>query len=429
MDYRDSLYIDDAGRLIIGGCKAKDLAEEFGTPLYVFDESYTERVAESLNGYLKTGYPDSLVCYASKAFCCKAVYRIMSALGLGVDVASGGELYTANSVNFDADKIYFHGNNKSAEELESAVKAGVHAVVVDNESEIDDLAEISVKQGKTAGVLIRVNPGIEAHTHSFVQTAKTESKFGFAIKDAALAAVEKILSRKSLNFLGVHCHIGSQIFDTGGYILAVDKMTDLIAGIKSSLGTEVKELNLGGGYGVKYTDADNPLPTVKYLEAIAEKLKSCIKTKGISAPRLIVEPGRSLVAEAGITLYTVGAVKRAGEKKFVSVDGGLFENPRYTMYRSAYTPITAAGNAGRMPETVTIAGKCCEADTLIADVRLPEVKKGDILAVLGTGAYNYSMASNYNRNPVPPVVAVKDGKARYIVRPQTYGDIIERDLD
>lgn len=431
MKTRETLLINKKGHLEIGGCDTVELAKEFKTPLYVMDRAYIEKICNEYNNVLGQKYPNSLVCYASKAFSCTAIYQIVSSLNCGADVVSGGELFTALRGGMDADKLYFHGNNKQHYELSEAVSAGVHAVVIDSFYEIDFLSSIAKANGKKQGVLVRVNPGIDAHTHHFIQTTRVDSKFGFSIADGtAIKAIEKILNTEGLEFLGVHCHIGSQIFELEPFEMAVDKMTDFIVEIKNTLKVDTKELNLGGGYGITYTSEDKPLEPFEYVETIATKLNECVKDKNILAPKLILEPGRSIVGEAGITLYTVGAVKEIIDvKKYVAVDGGMFENPRYTLYEAKYEAVLASKMNEELSEKVTVAGKCCESgDMLVVDTMLPKALSGDILAVLSTGAYNYSMSSNYNRNMVPPVVLVENGKAEYIVRPQTYDDLISRDI-
>ncbi|MDE6398936.1 MAG: diaminopimelate decarboxylase [Clostridiales bacterium] len=430
MKQRETLDINEKGHLRIGGCDCVELAKQYGTPLYVMDEAYIRGICRGYTELLSQKYPDSTVAYASKAFSALAVYGIVREEGLGADFVSGCELYTALKAGMPADKIYFHGNNKSPEELTYAVREGVHAVVVDSLYEIELLNEIACKQGKAQNVLVRVNPGIDAHTHRFIQTTRPDSKFGFSVADGTAREVICSITKKSnLVFLGVHCHIGSQIFELKPFALAVEKMTDFIARLAQE-GIAVRELNMGGGYGVTYTEEDKPLAPREYVDAIVTKLQECIASKKIAAPRLIIEPGRSIVGEAGITLYTVGAIKEIKDlKKYIAVDGGMFENPRYALYQSKYDALLA-NRANEQPvETVTVAGKCCESgDMLIEEIRLPRAKSGDILAVFTTGAYNYSMASNYNRNAVPPVVLVCNGNSEYIVKPQTYEDIVSRDV-
>ncbi|MBQ8882010.1 MAG: diaminopimelate decarboxylase, partial [Clostridia bacterium] len=317
MNERETLKVNSKGHLEIGGCDAVDLVNKYGTPLFVMDELYVRSICKGYLSVLKS-YGDALVCYASKAFSTKAIYEITNNEGLGADVVSGCELATALSAGMPAEKILFHGNNKTPFELEFAVESVVHAVVVDSIYEISILNEIAKSKGKIQPVLVRVNPGIDAQTHKFIQTTRVDSKFGFSIADgSATETIKEICQKSNLAFYGVHCHIGSQIFALEPFRMAVDKMTDFIVSLTRE-GIEVKELNLGGGYGVRYTDADAPLLPQEYVSAIVEKLLSCIEEKKISKPKLILEPGRSIVAEAGITLYTVGAIKEIkGIKKYV----------------------------------------------------------------------------------------------------------------
>lgn len=431
MKTRDTLKVNADGHLEIGGADCVDLVARFGTPLYVMDEAHVRKVCRDYTRHLREIYEDAKIVYASKAFSTLAIYGLVHSEGLGADVVSGGELYTARKGGMPADEIYFHGNNKSVSEMEFAVREGVHAVVADSLYEIETLNEIAARLGKTQNVSVRVNPGIEAHTHRFIQTALPDSKFGFPIADdLAIQAVESAVRAPHLKFTGLHCHIGSQIFEREPFLLAVEKMTDFIVQIRDGLHVPVAELDMGGGYGVTYTQIDKPLAPWEYVTAVAERLKACIVQKHIAPPKLVFEPGRSIVAEAGITLYTVGAVKEIPAlKKYIAVDGGMFDNPRFALYKSKYDALLANRASEAAVETVTVAGKCCESgDVLIENIALPRAKAGDILAVFTTGAYNYSMASNYNRNLIPPVVLVHDGVAEYIVKPQTYDDLISRDI-
>ena len=377
---------------------------------------------------------NGLVLYASKAFSCMAIYRIAAQENIGVDVVSGGELYTAVKAGFPAEKIYMHGNNKLLRELEFAVDAGVGTIVVDSYDEADMLDDIAKAKGVEQNVLIRINPGVEAHTHAFVQTARTDSKFGFSISDGTAEKMSAyILKKEHLNLKGYHCHIGSQIFEKQSFVLAAQKAMDFMAMIKSDLGFEADTLNIGGGFGIWYTDDDAKISVdgyAAYLEALISAVKGKASELGLKRPYLLIEPGRSIVGEAGITLYTVGAIKDIpGIKKYVAIDGGMFDNPRYALYQSKYTVLLANRADEACTEKVTIAGKCCESGDLIAvDVPLPEAERGDIAAVLSTGAYNYSMASNYNRNFIPPAILVHGGKAEYIVKPQTYDDLVRNDV-
>ena len=435
MNQRETLKINSKGHLEIGGCDAVDLAKNFGTPLYVFDEKYIRDMMRVYRDTIEKEYGgNGLVLYASKAFSCMAIYRIAAQENIGVDVVSGGELYTAIKAGFPAEKIYMHGNNKLLRELEFAVDAGVGTIVVDSYDEADMLDDIAKAKGVEQNVLIRINPGVEAHTHAFVQTARTDSKFGFSISDGTAEKMSAyILKKKYLNLKGYHCHIGSQIFEKQSFVLAAQKAMDFMAMIKSDLGFEADTLNIGGGFGIWYTDDDAKISVdgyAAYLEALISAVKGKASELGLKRPYLLIEPGRSIVGEAGITLYTVGAIKDIpGIKKYVAIDGGMFDNPRYALYQSKYTVLLANRADEACTEKVTIAGKCCESGDLIAvDVPLPEAERGDIAAVLSTGAYNYSMASNYNRNFIPPAILVHGGKAEYIVKPQTYDDLVRNDV-
>lgn len=435
MNERETLKINENGRLEIGGADCVELAEQFGTPLYVFDEQYIRKMMRVYRDTLKEKYDgNGLVLYASKAFSCKAIYRIADEEKLGIDVVSGGELYTALQAGFPAEKIYMHGNNKLDYEIGEALDAGIGCIVADAYSEIDKIDAEAAKRGKIQKILLRINPGVEAHTHAFVQTATTDSKFGFSIADGTAENVTKYaLGKKNVKLEGYHCHIGSQIFEKQSFVIAVEKCMNFAAEMKDKLDFTVETLNLGGGYGIWYTDEDRKIPPegyAEYLEALIDAVKTKATEKNMKLPYLLIEPGRSLVGEAGITLYTVGAIKDIpGVKKYVAVDGGMFDNPRYALYQSKYTPVLANRANEPCTEIVTIAGKCCESGDLIAvNVPLPKAQTGDLLAILSTGAYNYSMAMNYNRNFIPPCVLVNEGKGEYIVRPQTYEDLTRNDV-
>lgn len=435
MNERETLKINEKGHLEIGGADAVALAREFGTPLYVFDEVYIRRMMRIYRDTLEKEYGgNGLVLYASKAFSCQAIYRIADEEHIGVDVVSGGELYTALTAGFPAEKIFMHGNNKLDYEIGEALDCGIGCIVADAYSEIDKIDAEAAKRGICQKILLRINPGVEAHTHAFVQTATTDSKFGFSIADGTAEAVTAYaLNKSNVHLAGYHCHIGSQIFEKQSFVLAVSKVMEFAAKMKEKLGFEVETLNLGGGFGIWYTDEDrkiSPEGYAEYLQALIAEVKTRTAAYGMKAPFLVVEPGRSIVGEAGVTLYTVGAIKDIpGVKKYVAVDGGMFDNPRYALYESKYTPLLANRATEENAEIVSIAGKCCESGDIIAvDVPLPKAKTGDILAVLSTGAYNYSMAMNYNRNMIPPCVLVNEGKAEYIVRPQNYKDLIRNDV-
>lgn len=435
MNTRETLKINSAGHLSIGGADTTELAARFGTPLYVMDEQYIRDMCAAYSKAIRTDYGgNGLVLYASKAFSCMAIYRIAEQEGIGVDVVSGGELYTALKAGFPAEKICLHGNNKLATELSLAVESDVGLIAVDSYTELDKLDALCAEKGKRQEILLRINPGVEAHTHRFIQTAKTDSKFGFSVADGTAEKITAYaLKKEHLDLKGYHCHIGSQIFEKQSFALAAEKMLGFMAEMRDKLGFTASVLNLGGGYGIWYAEGDAQQSVsdyTAYLRTVIGAVKASAARFAMPEPYLLIEPGRSIVGEAGITLYTVGAIKDIpGVKKYVAVDGGMFDNPRYALYQAKYTAILANRAKEPATERVSVAGKCCESgDIVCADVDLPAAKEGDILAVLSTGAYNYSMASNYNRNAVPPVVLVKNGKADYIVKPQSYEDIVRNDV-
>lgn len=428
----DDLDVNNKGNLEMGGCDLTEIAKEFGTPAYVMDENkirencrvYLEAIEKNYGGRGK-------VLYASKALSCMAIYRIMKEEGMGVDVVSAGELYTAIMAGFPADKVYFHGNNKTEDELRYALENGVGRIVVDNVDELNKINEIAKELNKIADILFRIKPGIDAHTHSFVQTGQIDSKFGVALENGEAREIIGIASKMSnVKIVGIHCHIGSQIFELEPFCLAAKVMLGFAKEIKQDFGIEIEELNLGGGFGIKYVDGETPIEYDKYIEAVAKVVKEECKRLGISLPVIVMEPGRSIVAPAGLTLYTVGSVKEIKDvRTYLSVDGGMADNPRYIMYGAEYQAVLVENPKGNPDTTVTVAGKCCESgDVLIRDAKLPKAKAGDLLAVLATGAYNYSMASNYNRIPRPPVVMIKDKKPFLAVRRETFEDIISCDL-
>ncbi|MBO5480016.1 MAG: diaminopimelate decarboxylase [Clostridia bacterium] len=434
MNERETLKINAKGHLELGGADCVELAKQFGTPVYLYDEAYIRRMMGVYRDTLQKEYGENaMVLYASKAFSCQAIYRIAAEENIGIDVVSGGELYTALQAGFPAERIYMHGNNKLDYEIEEALDAQIGCIVADAYSEIDKIETAAAKRNMVQTVLLRINPGVEAHTHAFVQTATTDSKFGFSIADGSAEQITAYaLQKKHIRLVGYHCHIGSQIFEKQSFVLAVEKCIRFMAEMKDKLAFEADTLNLGGGFGIWYTDEDKKLSAenyAEYLQSSIAAVKEYAQKYALKLPYILVEPGRSIVGEAGITLYTVGAIKDIpGVKKYVAIDGGMFENPRYALYQSKYTPILANRANEEPTEIVSIAGKCCESGDIIAvNVALPEVKSGDVLAILSTGAYNYSMAMNYNRNKIPPCVLVKDGKGEYIVRPQTYEDIVRND--
>ena len=427
-----NLSVNEKGHLTIGGLDTVDLAKEYGTPLYVMDEDLLRENCRSFKQSIDRYYGGKgLVCYASKVFCCKEMDRIMMSEDMGLDVVSAGELYTAASVGFPMEKVCFHGNNKTDEELLMALEKNVGRIVVDNIFELERLNRLSCERGAKANIMFRIKPGIDAHTHDFVRTGQIDSKFGFALETGeALEAVKKAISLEHIELSGLHCHIGSQIFDIDPFVLAAEVMMNFIAQVRDELGYEIKELDLGGGFGIKYTDADSPVPYDNYMEKVSEKVKAVCAEKNLKLPFILIEPGRSIAGPAGITLYTVGGIKHIPNiRTYVSVDGGMGDNPRYALYKSKYDFVNAVRASEPKSETVTVAGKCCESGDLLGEgAPIQRTEEGDIIAVLATGAYNYSMSSNYNRIPKPPVVMVKDGTSRIIVKRETFDDIVRNDI-
>lgn len=429
----ECLAVNQNGHLTIGGMDTVELAEKFGTPLYVMDEGLIRKYCRIYQDALHKYYDgNGLALYASKAFSCKAVYRLANEEGMGVDVVSGGELYTALKAGFPMEKVYFHGNNKTPEELRMALENGVGRIVVDNHEELRLLSVMAKEMGVTANILFRIKPGIDAHTHNFVRTGQIDSKFGVALETGeAMEIVQEAIATPSVKVVGIHCHIGSQIFDLEPFEHAAEVMLGFIAQVKEQCGGyELEELNLGGGFGIKYTEQDDPMEYDKYIEKVSVVVKKLCAEKGIRLPKILMEPGRSLVAPAGITLYTVGAVKDIpGIRTYVSVDGGMPDNPRYILYQSAYT-FEIANRADQPKDSiVTVAGKCCESGDLLGEnISIQQPHTGDVMAVLATGAYNYSMASHYNRIPNPAVVFVSGGEAKVVVRRESYEDLVRNDL-
>ena len=428
----ENLNVNELGHLTIGKNDTVELAKEFGTPLYVMDEDLIRKNCRMYKNAMDKYYDGKgLVLYANKAFCSLYTCKIAKEEGLGLDVVSGGELYTAIKADFPMEKICFHGNNKTYDELLMAVENNIGHVVVDNIYELEMLNKIAEEKGRVQKIMFRIKPGIDAHTHSFIQTGQIDSKFGVALENGeAFDIIEKAVKLKGVKVSGIHCHIGSQIFDIEPFCKAAEVMVNFIGDLKDNLGIEIEELNLGGGYGIMYTQNDDPVPYDEYIKHVSEVVKETAKKRRIKEPFIFMEPGRSIVASAGITLYTVGGIKDIKNvRKYISVDGGMCDNPRYILYQSEYEAVIANNANAPKNELVTIAGKCCESgDILIKDTLMPEIKPGDILAVFATGAYNYSMSSNYNRIPRPAVVSVKDGKARVVIKRETYEDIIKNDI-
>jgi len=420
------------GHLNIGGADAVALAQEYGTPLYVMDEEIIRSRCRTFKNALEEATQGRCrVIYASKAFNCMEMCRIVKDEGLGIDVVSGGELYTAIKAGFDPEKIYFHGNNKSLWELTLSLDNSVGRIVVDNINELTALNALAGEKGKTTDIMFRIKPGVDAHTHDFVKTGQIDSKFGVALETGeAMDIVKAAHAMDNVRVAGIHCHIGSQIFDTEPFVTAADVMMDFMAQVKKEIGLTIGELNLGGGFGISYTGEDNPRPYEEYMVEIANEVQRKANELSMDVPFLLVEPGRSIVGSSGVTLYTVGSVKNIPNiRTYVSVNGGMTDNPRFALYQSKYT-MTLANKADKPRNTVvTVAGKCCESGDLLGEnIELQQAEAGDILAVLSTGAYNYSMSSNYNRTPKPACVMVNNGQVRTVIKGETLDDIIRNDV-
>ncbi|WP_436372761.1 diaminopimelate decarboxylase [Cytobacillus sp. BC1816] len=431
MFFHGTMKVNEKGHLEIGGMDTVDLAGQFGTPLYVYDVAL---IRERARGFKQTF--DKLgikaqVAYASKAFSTVAMVQLVDEEGLSLDVVSGGELYTALTADFPSERIHFHGNNKSREELEMALKNQVGCIVVDNFYELELLEEICESHAARTKILLRVTPGIEAHTHDYILTGQEDSKFGFDLQNGqAESALQKALNSSWIETLGLHCHIGSQIFDTTGFILAAKKIFEKMAEWKEKHAYEPIVLNLGGGFGIRYTEEDDPIHASQYVEEIIGEVKKQAEHYSMKMPEIWIEPGRSLVGDAGTTLYQTGSRKEVPNvRNYLSVDGGMSDNIRPALYQAKYEAVLANRVLDKPEETVSIAGKCCESgDMLIWDLPLPKAGDQDLLAVFCTGAYGYSMANNYNRIPRPPVVFVENGEAKLVVKRETYEDILRLDL-
>ncbi|MCA1058265.1 diaminopimelate decarboxylase [Rossellomorea aquimaris] len=419
------------GDLVIGGVSTVDLAAQYGTPLYVYDTTLVRERARGFKETFESLGVKAEVAYASKAFSCIAIFQLMKEEGLSLDVVSGGELFTALKAGFPAERIHFNGNNKSRDELKLAIEHQIGCIVVDNFHELELVSEVSLSLEKSTRVLLRVTPGIEAHTHDYILTGQEDSKFGFDLTNGqAERAMKLAMDAAPIELLGLHCHIGSQIFETTGFILAARKIIEKVAEWNSQYSFHPRVLNLGGGFGIRYTKDDDPIPPAQYVKEMIAAVKEEVEKYNLTMPEIWIEPGRSLVGDAGTSLYTMGSRKDVpGIRKYVAIDGGMNDNIRPALYKAKYEAIIANKADRITEETVSVAGKCCESgDMLIWDVPLPQSEPGDILAVFCTGAYGYSMANNYNRIPRPPVVFVENGETRLAVRRETYDDLISLDV-
>ena len=426
----DGMTVEN-GELNISGVGVSELKAQYGTPLYVYDENMLVKQCRTFINNFKSSKFNTEVLYASKAFSCLEVLRIASREGLGVDVVSLGEIHTAYKAGYDMKRAYFHGNNKTREELQYALEVGVGTIVIDNDYEYEMINEIVRESGNTVDVLLRINTGIDAHTHEYIKTAKDDSKFGYSVYDETIYdLIADINNQSNLNFVGFHSHIGSQIFEKTSFFEAVKVVMEFTRRVQERLGLTISVLNLGGGFGVYYTEEDRPFELAEFLREYIEVVERESDNFGLDLTKVVIEPGRSLTCNAGSTLYSVGGVKKTfAGREYVFVDGGMADNPRYALYKAKYEAMLANKMNEEADTTYTVAGKCCESgDMLVMDAKLPKAEQGDLLLVSSTGAYNYSMSSNYNRLPKLPVVFVKDGISRLVVKGETLEDLIRQDI-
>ena len=429
----ENITRNEDGELCFADMPLSNLAMQYGTPLYIYDEA---RIRHNCRTYLEAAREgfgdDARVMYASKAASFKQIYRIIKEEGLGVDVVSCGEIYTAHLAGFSLGNAYFHSNNKTDEDIEFAISHGIGCFVVDNAEELFAIDEIAAKHGIKQKIMLRITPGIDPHTYAAVATGKVDSKFGSAIETGQAKEITSLaLTFENLELCGFHCHVGSQIFDADVYLATSRVMLNFISDMERELGFICRDLDIGGGLGVRYIESHPTLDIRATILTVAAEMKKEAARLGIALPRISLEPGRSIVADAGLTLYTVGTVKRIpGYKSYVSVDGGMTDNPRFALYGSPYTILPVWGDVGDDSEPCSVVGRCCESgDILQENVPMPsDIQRGDLLACLTTGAYHYSMASNYNRIPRPPVVMLKDGESYLAVKRESVEDIVRLDV-
>lgn len=429
----ENLGVNTSGHLTFGGADTVELCEKYGTPLYVMDENRIRHNCRVYMNAVRKYFGENSAClFASKACSFKRIYEIIKEEGFGTDVVSSGEVYTALRAGFDLGNAYFHSNNKTDEDIAFAIDNKIGYFVCDNIEEVLSINEIAGEKGVKQNVLLRLTPGIDPHTYEAVNTGKVDSKFGSAIETGqAYEITEMTLKLPNICLKGFHCHVGSQIFDSEIYIRSSEIMLEFISDVKNRLGFDAEILDLGGGYGVRYIESNPYIDIDKNIKELAEFIKNTVSQLGISMPKICLEPGRSIVADAGLTLYTAGTLKKIpGYKNYVSIDGGMADNPRYALYGSYYTVMSATRPEAECDMICTLAGRCCESGDLIQEnIRLPhDIKRGEKIAVLTTGAYNYSMSSNYNRLGKPAVVMVYGGKDYVAVKRETLEDIVRNDI-
>lgn len=420
----------EGNELYVGGVKASALSKEYGTPLYVIDEELVRSNCRRYYNAMKCEERGNRVTYAGKAFINMSMCNLVNEENLYLDVVSGGELYTAYKAGFPLERIYFHGNNKSDYEIDLGVRLGIGRFIVDNVHELEVLNSIAQEYGRVQKVYLRITPGVEAHTHEYIKTGQLDSKFGFpVIGDTVYDVVKRAMELEYIELNGLHCHIGSQIFDLEPFEDTTEIMLNLINDIKETLGYEIKELDLGGGFGIYYTEGDKPKEIEEYCSVIINKADEICRKLNINVPILSIEPGRSIVGNAGLTLYTVGAIKEIPNiRKYVSVDGGMSDNIRPALYSANYESLIANRVFDNSKEIVTVAGKCCESgDVLLNSIEMPRMETGDILAIMSTGAYGHSMANNYNRIPKAAVVSVSNGISKVMCKRETYEDLLRNE--
>jgi diaminopimelate decarboxylase len=419
------------GILYFDGCNTVELAKKYGTPLYVLSETVIAEKCREIRDTFLNKYKKTRAAYAAKAFLTPVMCKIIEREGLCIDVVSGGEMYTAIKSGFPAERIEFNGNNKSIKEIEMAIDYNVGRIIVDGIDELNLIEEVCKEKGKKLNILYRITPGVKSDSHDYIVTGKKDSKFGIPLdREIIYPIIEQAIKSEYVNLLGLHFHVGSQLNDNTSHLKALDITLKIIKEIYLRYGFITTEINVGGGFGIQYTNEDNIKPFSYFLDPMMEMIEKFSKELNIERPEVVIEPGRSIVGEAGITLYTVGAIKEIpGIRKYVSVDGGMSDNIRPSLYQAKYTGLAANKAAEIKTDVVTICGKCCESgDILIKDAQVAPLDRGDIFAVFSTGAYGYSMASNYNKNPLPAVVMVNDGKSEIIVNRQSYEDMIKNEV-
>ncbi len=422
--------LNEAGHLLIGGCDAIDLAHEYQTPLVVYDVSQIRQQIRAFKRVFEENDVSYAVSYASKAFAAVAMYQVVNQEGAHIDVVSGGEMYTAIQAGFPMERASFHGNNKSYDELVMAVKHHVGVIVIDNFHEIDLLSQVLNELDAKTKVMIRITPGISAHTNKYIQTGQVDSKFGFDLASGqADEALQKVLANPRMDLIGLHAHIGSQIFEVAGFEGVANKLVEVADHWQKKFGYQAKVINVGGGFGIRYVKDDQPLRPEQFVDAIIKAIKKAVQPTNLGKPAIWIEPGRSIVGPAGYNLYTVGSRKDLpGLKSYVTVDGGMGDNIRPALYQAKYETVLASDPQAPFTEHVRLAGKYCESgDILCQDQALPKTKPGDVLAMLDTGAYGYSMASNYNRNPRPAVVFAENGHSQVVIKRETFADLTHLD--